>query len=356
MTGGRPPELRALTGARGIAAWLVVLYHLRRSIPGLPPALEAVFARGYLAVDFFFLLSGFVIQLAWADRLRASGGTAAFWRKRVARVWPLHALMLAAALALATALRVTGRDASHYPLDQLPLHLLLVQCWGFSDPLLWNDPAWSISAEWLAYLLFPLLPALVDWRRWSNAALLAAAAAILVALHLEMRGEPSLGADIGRFGAIRCLAEFAVGGIVCVLWQRAPHRAFAPAAIAAACFAASLLGAAQTLAVPAAFAASLWFLAATAGRRGNPLDTPALHRLGEISYATYLSHFLLWNAFKFAVVEDAATPTHIASYLVLVLVASVVLYDRFERPSQRWVERLALPSVRERSRSPTHSQ
>ncbi|MFA6608003.1 MAG: acyltransferase, partial [Sphingomonas sp.] len=62
-------ELRALTGARGIAAWLVVLYHIRLSVAGLPQGVVAVLAKGYLAVDFFFLLSGFVIWLSWGERL-----------------------------------------------------------------------------------------------------------------------------------------------------------------------------------------------------------------------------------------------------------------------------------------------
>ena len=63
-------ELRQLTGARGIAAWAVVLYHLRLSIAGLPAPAVAALGKGYLAVDFFFLLSGFVIWLAWHERLR----------------------------------------------------------------------------------------------------------------------------------------------------------------------------------------------------------------------------------------------------------------------------------------------
>ena len=58
------PELRALTSVRGVAAWMVVLYHIRLTIDGLPQAWVHVFAKGYLAVDFFFLLSGFVIWLS----------------------------------------------------------------------------------------------------------------------------------------------------------------------------------------------------------------------------------------------------------------------------------------------------
>ena len=93
------PELRALTSMRGIAAWFVVLYHIRLSVAGLPDAVVAVLAKGYLAVDFFFLLSGFVIWLAWHDRLRTGGlsRVPAFLLKRIARIWPLHLFLLGAA-------------------------------------------------------------------------------------------------------------------------------------------------------------------------------------------------------------------------------------------------------------------
>jgi len=66
-------ELRALTSVRGVAAWLVVLYHIRLSIAGLPEWGLAILAKGYLAVDFFFLLSGFVIWISYAPRIRAGG-------------------------------------------------------------------------------------------------------------------------------------------------------------------------------------------------------------------------------------------------------------------------------------------
>ena len=166
-------ELRQLTGARGIAAWAVVLYHLRQSIEGLPAPVEAVFAKGYLAVDFFFLLSGFVIWLAWHDRI--AGAAPRFWQKRIARIVPLHLAMLAFAVALALLAAARGRPDPAFPWAELPLHLLLVQAWGTIGALHWNDPAWSISAELAAYLLVPLLIRGVDWRRWSTPALIAAA-------------------------------------------------------------------------------------------------------------------------------------------------------------------------------------
>jgi peptidoglycan/LPS O-acetylase OafA/YrhL len=214
----------------------------------------------------------------------------------------------------------------------------------------WNDPAWSISAEAAAYLLFPLLALATDWRRWSTLALVGVAAAILAALHLLMRGEPHLGADIARFALVRCLAEFTVGGIVCALWLRRPPIG-AALAVAAACLAAWALGAPETFAVPAAFAALLLLLALTAGRPGNLLESRVLHGLGEWSYATYLSHFLLWKAWKLAVVSGPVTALQLAGYLLLVLVASALLYRYLELPAQAWINRTQ--PVRRRNDSPT---
>jgi peptidoglycan/LPS O-acetylase OafA/YrhL len=330
-------ELRALTGARGLAAWAVVFYHIRGALGWAPPALVGVLAKGYLAVDFFFLLSGFVIWLSWHARLR-DAGVAAFLHKRIARIWPLHLVMLAAAAAQALLLAATGRPDPAFPLAELPLHLLLLQNWGFTTALRWNDPAWSISCELAAYLLFPLLIATIDWRRLPTGALVAAAAAILLLLHAVMAGQPGLGAAIPRFGLVRCLAEFATGTVVAALYLRHPPL-WPCLAVGAACLLARALGAAETLAIPAAFAALLLALALTSGRAGNPLATRAIHYLGEISYATYLSHFLLWKLVKLVAVRDAAAvpPLVVAAYLLLVLAASVALYHLVERPAQRSV-------------------
>ncbi len=352
MTG----ELRALTSVRGIAAWFVVLFHIRKWIAGLPEAALAVLAKGYLAVDFFFLLSGFVIWMSYAERIR-SGGLAAipgFLQRRVARIWPLHLFMLGFAVALALALALTGRASDHFPWHELPLHLLLLQNWGFTSALTWNDPAWSISCELAAYLLFPLLALAIDWRRVPSWAVVAAIAGLLALLHavFASHGATALGQAIPSLGLIRCILEFASGTAVAALWLRWRERWRLPAVgallTAVALFVAWSAGLAETLAVPPAFAAMLLFLALTSGRNGNPLEAAPLHALGEISYATYLSHYLLWFAFKLAFVPDAHAVGWplIAAFLLLVLASSAALYHGVERPAQRWVNRLRLPQPR----------
>ncbi|WP_457310956.1 acyltransferase family protein [Sphingomonas sp. UYAg733] len=357
-------ELRALTSMRGIAAWFVVLYHIRLSIAGLPASWVGFFAKGYLAVDFFFLLSGFVIWLSWGEKFRDVGFAAmpGFLHKRIARIWPLHLFMLGCAVGLALLFTATGRlDEADYPLRELPLHIALVQNWGFTGQLSWNDPSWSISTELGAYLLFPLLTLAIDWRRVPSWAVLAAIMSLIVLLHATMArgGAPTLGTDIPRFGLIRCVIEFAAGTAICALWVRWKARPGTPATISAMiALVIALLWAAgmpETLAVPALFAALLLALALTSGIRRNPLDNGALHYLGEISYATYLGHFLLFVVFKLALVDDprAVPPILVALFLLLVLGSSVALYHLVERPAQKWVNSIKLLPDTGRGRSPS---
>ncbi|MBC2778425.1 acyltransferase family protein [Parasphingopyxis marina] len=342
------PDLEALTSLRGIAAWFVVLYHVRLACVTIMPAPAlALFAKGYLAVDFFFLLSGFVIWLSYRDRI-AEGGKAAIPRylaRRFARIYPLHAVILTGAVGFALLLRAIGRaNPAEYPFAELPLHYLLIQNWGFTDALAWNDPAWSISTEFAAYLLFPVIALATDWRRLSTPILLAAVSALILLLHglFGLMAAPILDHAIPRTGLLRCLVQFSIGTILCALWMRWREKPALPAllsALAALLFAALALCAdlPETLGAPAAFAAALLAAALTAQARANPLNIPALRYLGDISYATYLAHFLLFVLFKILFVGDdgqlgAAT---LVGFLLLTFAVSAALYHLIERPAQR---------------------
>jgi peptidoglycan/LPS O-acetylase OafA/YrhL len=345
-----PAHLNALTGIRGIAAWLVVLYHIRLSLADILPApVIAAFAKGYLAVDLFFILSGFVLWYNYADRLRAGGpGEAgAFLWRRIARIWPLHAFILALFVAFSLVLVTTGRDSSAYPFAELPLHLLLVQNWGFTSELRWNDPAWSISTELAAYLVFPLVVLAARWERLPTPALLAVGAALLGAIPLLFwaHGETVLGARIPQLGLPRCLLEFALGNLLCLFWLRSRgHRhagRIALAACAAILLAALGLGWAETVFLPAAFLAGLLALALGRGVLARTLGGAIPRYLGEISYSTYLAHTFLFLVFKLAFVDASLQLDwpRFLGFLLVVLGASVALYHGVEKPAQRWLGR-----------------
>ncbi len=363
MSGARN-DLPALTGIRGIAAWLVVLFHVRLAMLATLPS-EAIHAlgRGYLAVDLFFMLSGFVLYLNYSDRLRAEGLAAvpAFLGRRIARIWPLHAVILCAAIAFALVRIATGRgDSAHYPFAELPLHILLMQNWGFTAQLTWNDPAWSISCELAAYLAFPWLAMRVDWRRVAPVAALgsfAALAAIIAAIY-AWAGAESLNHAIPRLGLIRALCEFTMGTILCGLWLRWRDRglalglaAGAVGAIALAVTFAGLIP--EPAAVPTALA-GLLLVIALLPEAGNPLTWRPVVYLGEISYSTYLVHFLLFVLFKILFVADGrAVPiATIGLFLAMVLAASVLLHHFVERPAQKALNRRFDALLRRQPREP----
>jgi peptidoglycan/LPS O-acetylase OafA/YrhL len=345
-------DLPALTGIRGLAAWFVVLYHVRLGIaPWLPAPVNGLLAKGYLAVDLFFMLSGFVLWLNYSKRMREEGWKAvpAYIGRRIARIWPLHLVILGATAAFAAVLAAHGKlNPDHYPWSELPLHVLLVHNWGFTDQLTWNDPSWSISGELAAYLLFPLVAMRVDWRRVPALVAVAALAALpLILAGIMALGEATiLDRDIPRFGLLRALTGFTMGTILCGLWLRWRGRAplLMPVALAAGASALVLRLAGvwpETLAIPYFLAALLFALALKAESARNPLGWRPLHYLGGISYSTYLVHFLLYILFKLVFVEQPGrmSPLLLGLFLLLTLLSSVGLYHGVERPAQRALNR-----------------
>lgn len=348
---GAPPERRqfaALTGIRGLAAWLVVLYHLRLSLRDLlPAAVIDGLGKGYLAVDLFFMLSGFVIWYNYAPRLDRSGWAGIFqflWR-RFARVYPLHLAILLAFVGYARTLAATGRDIAHYPLRELPYHLLLIQNWGFTDDLSWNEPAWSISTEFAAYLLFPVLVAILarGWvRRWGWALI---GLALMVGEWLFYRHvqQTSIGADISHLGLVRCLLEFGIGIAVAIGWQAGAGRMpFLPGAACLILLATGWhFGLGETAFVPLALGLGLMALAGGRGLVTRAIGSPVLHYLGEISYSTYLSHTLILAGIASVLGPGLHQIGWLLAggYLMSVLIVSVVLYHGLEKPAQRWLNR-----------------
>lgn len=346
----RSADLAALTGVRGIAAWAVVLYHVRLSLLTIMPApVIAVLAKGYLAVDLFFVLSGFVIWLNYAQPIanRKAGAVGLFLWRRIARVWPLHVVLLAAFVGFAMLLRLTGRGTADYPFAELPLHVLMIQNWGFTDALTWNDPAWSISTEFAAYLAFPAL-VLVAARvpRLPSGALLGLAGALSGAIWavFAANGQTSLGADIPHLGLWRCLAGFMLGCVACALWQRGTGSAWVWAGGAFGWLLGGvLLGWPETAIVPSLAFTLLLALALSDNRLSCWLGRGAVLWLGEISYSTYLAHVLLFTLFKLVFVSADLQIgwAGLAAYLALVLAISALLHRWVERPAQAALNRLA---------------
>ena len=356
-----PPRLDALTGVRGIAAWAVVFFHIRLSLAAfLPGAVITILSKGYLAVDLFFVLSGFVIWLTYGDRLAEGGWRTAppFFRRRIARIYPLHIVVLALTAGLALSLQAAGRpNADQFPWPLLPLNMALMHNWGFTGRLAWNDPSWSISAEWAAYLLLPLAAPAIAWRGWTPVRAGLAIFGLGSGLYgwMAVHGVPTLGIDVPRFGLVRCLFEFVMGALMCRIWRSTDNRRLTMGSASALIVTIMLysMGLPETLCAPLGCVTLVGLLAATSGARGNVFETRALVWLGEISYSTYLIHFVLWIVFKLLFVHDlrAVPPLLILAYLTTTLAASALLYHLVEQPGRRWVATLGRPRLTGTARS-----
>nr|WP_243451791.1 acyltransferase [Sphingosinicella soli] len=217
-----------------------------------------------------------------------------------------------------------------------------MQNWGFSDGLQWNVPAWSISTEFFAYLCFPLLVALLKICNWPTWSLCISLGFITLGLHWYFR---SLGFNfaggIEKTGLLRCVAQFFMGMILCVLFLR-DHREnvlkIGLLLMAAVIFISMRMIEKQAPVIPLIWVTMI--LGFALWRRANPLLARPLVWLGDVSYATYLCHYLAFIVFKLVFVGPEQTPLWlILGFYGGVLVASHLLYRYVEKPSQRWLTR-----------------
>ncbi|HEY8189085.1 MAG TPA: acyltransferase, partial [Micavibrio sp.] len=154
-----PSEIHPLTSLRFYAALAISLSHILNYMDtdiGIHiPFLD--FFPGYLGVDFFFILSGFILTHVYEESFRTQSITKTdFYIKRLARIYPLHALTLLMALELSTILGHLHHNDMIWADNtnrSFLLNLFLMHAWGMSSGASFNVPSWSISAEWFAYLL-----------------------------------------------------------------------------------------------------------------------------------------------------------------------------------------------------------
>jgi peptidoglycan/LPS O-acetylase OafA/YrhL len=265
--------------------------------PSLGVATPALAARGYLGVELFFVLSGFILCHVYLPSFGEGrfhyGG---FLWTRLARIYPVHLVTLAAmgvmtAAAMLLGLPVSGK-AVVWP--SLPAHLLLIHAWGLAPLGGWNHPSWSISAEWFAYLLFPLF-AWTTWRMRRRAGLalaLALAGGVAINLGFERFARFPLTQATIAWGALRIVPCFALGCASYLAWRARPltrprHAPAALAGVTAGALTAASIGAPDWLMIDL-FGGLLFVMASLASTGSSLLTAPLLVYLGELSYAIYM--------------------------------------------------------------------
>jgi peptidoglycan/LPS O-acetylase OafA/YrhL len=156
-----------LTPLRGFAAMAVVLFHFNEILVLFVTQEQTMLLRKcYLMVDLFFIMSGFIMLHVYGASFTNSIQKNTFWafiKARFARLYPLHVFTLVASVVLFyTVSNATDPISSRiYNPNAIVTNLFMLHACGIHDIFTWNVPAWSISAEWWAYMVFPFLALLL---------------------------------------------------------------------------------------------------------------------------------------------------------------------------------------------------
>ncbi|MGQ0483639.1 MAG: acyltransferase family protein [Pseudonocardia sp.] len=389
---GSPPEtletargeIRTLTGLRLFAAAWVVIFHFQFTPGGLFASVlgpvDPLVETGALGVDLFYVLSGFVIAFTYLGRVGPALRPRVAWTflwARVCRVWPVYAVVTNLFGLFLFAKLTWGADGViAYQSVQPEMtfgawleQMFMVQLWThpWHDGVSWVGPAWSISAEWLAYVLFPLTALaffrLGRWRgraaRWVLAALAVALMAPIAVLCLRT-GSPyfpySWAARIG--------AGFASGVLVFLVVRRIPLNprvrrvaawvvGLTGLAILGGLMLGGILGAGPDGAerggiVLILFPVLVGALALAGGGPARILATDWAVHGGRISYSLYLVHVVIfevvWTAMRRYPALGPDTPGGVAlglAGLVGTFVAAHLLWRWVEEPSRIALRRLS---------------
>lgn len=373
-TGEIKGEIRALTGLRIVAAVWVVLFHFRPMLADASPdfldALAPVLNCGAQGVDLFFILSGFVLAWNYLDRMGrtwSARANAHFLWLRLARVWPVYLVTLhLAALWVIFTLHVghvPSPDVADFTATSYLRQVLMVQLWfqPFFDGSSWDGPAWSISAEWLAYVLFGAL-VLVIFRmthatRARSLMVLACAATLPPIVLLLVSGQ----FYTPWSWLPRIVMQFTAGALACAAVRRLrlTDRARRGAGYLSLLIAVAMVGALYWFdthpisgvtdsggVVDVLFVPLVSTLAVGVGSLPRLLSTRLLVYGGKISFCLYMVHELVHTAWGWAVEQfeltlgDFPWKYNVVGLLAIAVGAAALLYHVVEEPGRRWMRRM----------------
>ncbi len=308
-------------------------------------------ASGYLGVDIFFLLSGFILSHVYHDdfKLDFRQRYKNFMISRIARIYPVHAFILVFYIAYLTVAQLAGFKNDPVRFDEyveLLKQLFLIHAWGFSDYLNWNVPSWSISVELFAYLLFPFL--IVEFRQdklmWRLVRLLLS----FIGLGLLCYYRKGLNFSLD-YGLVRIFFEFNIG---CALYGIAKSDVISirtwnwvfnlsiAALIIYFLFDVPPIYEALFEVIITVFICGLF---KGKGTIQKVLGSQIMFYLGEISFSIYMSHWLVFR--MFANISDRLpsifndTFAAVTTVIILTLIISHLLYTYVEMPGRKYIRK-----------------
>ena len=367
------PHYALLDGLRGVAALLVVWYHVFEGFQfaGNKPVIDFI-NHGYLAVDFFFILSGFVVGYAYDNRWGKTLTLGGFFRRRLIRLQPMvcmGALIGAASFLLSGMERWDGTHATLWltflafvcgclMLPALPGMPREVRGNGEMFPL--NGPCWSLFFEYIGNILYALLI-----RRLSTRLLAVLSFALCCALTwfavTDQSGYGSIGVGwtVDRTnilgGSLRMLCPFTMDLLLSRIFKPIHYARGAfwtSAALLLIIFhipyiysdgALSLNGVFEAACIIAVFPLVVWY--AASGKTTDIASTRICRFLGDISFPLYIVHYPLMYAFYMWLIKTRQYTLYETWPAALAVVtASIILawlcLKLYDMPVRKWLRNL----------------
>lgn len=360
-------QLDSITGLRAFAAAWVVLLHTALLVPILLPEIPVVsrlLGGGNLGVDIFFMLSGFIIAYTYLKTLERPqpGAIKRFLWLRVARIYPVHLVMLFVVLAMvvvSTAAGAPPEEGRRFTALSFVMNLFMLQ--AVPPALAWNDPAWSISTEFAAYLAFPLLaPVLAKVSPKRALGLLIAILTVGVAMLLIIVYTAHEWPYWSGYALMwsRIAICFPAGILLFVIWKhgrkaRQDLSWMLPVGLIGITGATLLSPPAEAIAFPVLAYPCIPLLligcASGGGLLGRALSTRLMVWGGKVSYSVYLVHFPLLLVVQQLVARlgvEPGSPVALAlliATLALVVLAGGMLHALVEEPARKLIRRRLEP-------------
>jgi peptidoglycan/LPS O-acetylase OafA/YrhL len=352
-------QLPALTGLRAFAAVWVVLLHYKNDLFVLAPGsavLLPFISKGYFAVDLFFVLSGFILAYTYFEKYRGTRTDyLEFLSHRLARIYPVQLFTLVLLLVMllgARAIHANISDSRYDPVSFI-YNALLIHSWGLEDWNTWNQPSWSLSAEWFAYVsVFPL--AWIVLRRVSKPVYVFGLLVVSIAVFVVwcQLTPPD---HLARF-VVRVTCEFFAGCCAYVLYTQITSGAtdlIMNLSIVVGGGIMWFLGAEDPWLNPlmiSLFVILVFGLATSKGVIARMLSGKAVVYAGEVSFSLYMIHGLMQKVFKitlpsahFVQASSGARLGVLLLYAVGLGVGSVVTYTFIERPARQKLRTVLAP-------------
>ena len=339
----------ALTGIRALAALLVLSIHTHQNVPTNIVAYFPFINRGYLGVDFFFVLSGFIITHVYLASFNTLNGKVLrvfFWHRFI-RLYPVHVAVLLFMIGMVCFSRAAGRPISAENFNSVDLiwQFTLVHAWGVTDVATWNVPSWSISAEWFAYLLFPFLAIFLNRISRARIAYLLSMFSLAVMAALFFLIGSGIDSWNGPPALLRVTGEFICGAALCraiSIEALSGQRRWSGDLLGAAAFAGFLVSASigfSDYLLVGFLTLTIMGAAVADGFLKTLLASSVMVWLGEISYSVYMVHFpiliVLRRIYERLGYEGWNWPFQAIAFLVAltaVIAAAAALYYLVERP------------------------